>query len=108
MYRNVFPTCKWYFCISPTAVHRQSSRLTEIHKLSPEDADSDVSRFIFLSIQRSITKMTLKSACDLDVFFLHPKLLHAKLYGSRVDSSQVTRNANDLFTYGGYPRMGYK
>ena len=42
-----FSTCKKYVSIIPSTVHRESSRLTEMHKLSRTDTELLVSRYLF-------------------------------------------------------------
>ena len=90
-------TCRGYISVILSALHRESSRLTELHKLSLTDADLRFNvRFPISSGVAS--KMTLRSIGDLEVIGSYPKLLHAKLYYSRVNGSRVTCYAYRLFT----------
>ena len=43
------------------------------------------------------SEMTLRSTCDIENLCTHPNLLHAKLCGSRVNGSRITRYAYGLF-----------
>ena len=84
-------TCKGYFSVILSAVHRDSSLPTEMHELSRKVTDCHVFRYV-------IPDMTLRTARDLEVIFFHRKLLYAKLYVSRVNGCRVTRSAYGLFT----------
>ena len=44
----MFSTCKGYFSVILSALHRESPRLTELHKLSRKDADLHVLMYVFL------------------------------------------------------------
>ena len=46
-----FSTRKGYFSIILGAIHRESFRLTELHKLLPKDTDLHVLLYVFLSPQ---------------------------------------------------------
>ena len=43
----MFPTGKWYLTKFLGAVRRESSRLTELHKLSRKNSDLHVLRYVF-------------------------------------------------------------
>ena len=77
----MFSTCNGYFSIILSTVHRKSFRLTELHKLSLEDANLHVRFNVRFSIYSGVaSKLTLRSFHDLEVICSHLKLLHAKLY----------------------------
>ena len=101
-------TRKGYLSIILSAVHRESFRLTELLKLLPKRWR--FTGFIVSSFKCSgvSSKMTLRSIGDLEVFCSHLMSLPAKLYYPRVNGLRVTRYAFHWFTWGGYPRMGYK
>ena len=61
-----------------SAVHCESSRLTELNKILRKDADLHVLRYFFPRIQESTPEMALSSALDLEVICTRPKLQHAK------------------------------
>ena len=45
-------TCERYFSVLLGAVHRELFRLSEMHKLSPKDADLHVLLYVFLYVPR--------------------------------------------------------
>ena len=74
----MFPTCKGYFFIILSAVHRESSRLTELHKLSRKDTDLHALRYVFPCIQLSPPEVTLRFVRDLQAICPYPKLVQPK------------------------------
>ena len=46
----MFSTCKGYFSIILDEIHRESFRLTEMHKLSLKDADLHVLLYVVLYV----------------------------------------------------------
>ena len=86
----MFSTRERYFPVLISAVCRESSRLTEMHKLSHKRP-----QFTCFILSSSIcsgvaSRMTLGSVHDLEVIYPHPKLLHAKLCRPRFNGSRVT------------------
>ena len=94
----MFSTCKGYFSVILSALHRESPRLTELHKLSLTDADLHVLMYVFPISSGVASKTTLRTIGDLEVIGSYLKLLHAKLCHSRVNGSRVTCYAYRLFT----------
>ena len=85
----MFSTCKGFVFIILGAIHRESFRLTEMHKLSPKDADLHVFLYVFLYVPVA-SKMILRSIGDLEAIYPHLMSLHAKLYCPRVNGLRVT------------------
>ena len=82
-----------------SAMHCKSFRLTELHKLSLNDADLHVLSYYSSSIRSGVTsKMTLRSFHDLEVICRRLMLIYAVLYHPRVNGSRVTCYAYRLLT----------
>ena len=60
--------CEEYFSIILSAVRRELSRLTEMHNLSLNDADSHVLMYVFLSPQELHLEWPWGSSVTLKLF----------------------------------------
>ena len=87
---HLFSTCKGYFSVILSSIHRDSFRLTEMHKLLCKDTGLHVLRYVFLYFPGLQSKVTLRSFRDLDVIRYYLGLLHAKLFGLKVNGFGVT------------------
>ena len=68
----MFYTRKGYFSIILGAIHRESFRLTEMHKLSLKDADLHVSLYVFLYVPGLHLKWPWGPSVTLKLFVLIP------------------------------------